>query len=968
MGRRSITSTLVSALVAPLVLLSPIPASGGAEPVDTQGRVVESAQNRAGGDPLVNIELTDEEGHRTEIADPDPDPDPVESAEFAAGWENDVVLTPALGTGEFLVAGVTWSAEGDLPVDSRILVRTLEEYAWSDWFEVGVEEAPTGPDGDLLNGTEPFVTGGATAVQLRITARGSELPADLALTIIPTTPDPDTVVSVSELPEILVDPSDESRRTSTREPTAPTEIPTDVVELDVDAPSAGVPVATGGIGSAGTAVPIGLRQAAVELATDAPVTVGSSGILPAATTVTTPAGTIITREGWGADDAYTDAHWPPRYYKLEASVVHHTAGTNTYTAAQSASVVKGIFVYHSQTRGWGDIGYNFLVDKYGQIFEGRQTSIQSKPGTPANQLVEGGHALSFNRGTLGISAMGNFDITGAPSTATIISSMSRVIAWKFSAAGIDLTTKSPFLSPATRATSTYPTGTALPRIFGHGDVAATACPGSSLRTELPALRSTVQALQSANTAPVARAGSDQHVDAGETVTLDGTGSTDANADKLTYDWQQIGGTAVTIVGTTSARATFTSPDTVGDLTFRLTVSDGALTSTDTVVITVDPFVPPEVSPFTDVTPSTQFYAEIVWLREKGITTGWPDGTFRPTEPIARGAMAAFLYRLAGSPAFTAPAISSYSDVSVTTPFYKEISWLTSQGITTGFADGTFQPWAPINRDAMAAFLYRYAGKPEFSAPASSPFTDLTPTTMFYKEITWLASKGISTGYPDGTFGAAAAVNRDAMAAFLYRFATSAVPTPAPVTDPDAIMGSSALTAQRMAAYALSRNSNPKTSISMVELAQIYLDEGAVEGIRGDVAFAQAFHETGNFAFGGLALPEWNNYSGLGVTTSYDPATATEKVFTPGVTVILSASGESAGIKFSEPRLGVRAHIQHLKAYASTLPLKQSLVDPRFQYVTRGVAPTWPDLNGRWAVPGTTYGQQILSIYQAMSTS
>lgn len=178
-----------------------------------------------------------------------------------------------------------------------------------------------------------------------------------------------------------------------------------------------------------------------------------------------------------------------------------------------------------------------------------------------------------------------------------------------------------------------------------------------------------------------------------------------------------------------------------------------------------------------------------------------------------------------------------------------------------------------------------------------------------------------------------------------------------------IVGTQAATAVQMAAYALSINPAPKINCTMLELANMYLEEGAIEGVRGDVAFAQACKETGYFAYGGTALPEWNNYSGLGVTgVCYDPNVCTETAFTSGVTVIKDALGNSVGVKFSEPRLGVRAQIQHLKGYATAAALKQAVVDPRYSLVSKGIAPWWTDLNGRWAVPGTTYGQDILAIY------
>ncbi len=176
-------------------------------------------------------------------------------------------------------------------------------------------------------------------------------------------------------------------------------------------------------------------------------------------------------------------------------------------------------------------------------------------------------------------------------------------------------------------------------------------------------------------------------------------------------------------------------------------------------------------PFSDIALDHPFVQEIRWLAASGITTGFPDGTFRPALPIERQAMAAFLYRAAGSPAFTPPATSPFRDVRPGDAFYKEITWLASTGITTGFPDGTFRPLAPVERQAMAAFLYRFAGKPAFTAPATSPFSDVHKGDPFYAEIAWLASVQVSTGYADGTFRGIAPVARDAMAAFLNRSLT-----------------------------------------------------------------------------------------------------------------------------------------------------------------------------------------------------
>ena len=179
--------------------------------------------------------------------------------------------------------------------------------------------------------------------------------------------------------------------------------------------------------------------------------------------------------------------------------------------------------------------------------------------------------------------------------------------------------------------------------------------------------------------------------------------------------------------------------------------------------------PAESAHFKDVPADYPFVNDINWLAQRRITTGWSDGTFRPNGSVERGAMAAFFYRMAGSPQFTAPSTPSFKDVPRDHPFYKEIEWMRARGITTGWSDGTFRPNDAVNRDAMAAFFYRFAGSPAYSAPAVSPFTDVSTGSQFYREIAWLADQRITTGWPDGSFRPVQPIERGAMAAFLHRY-------------------------------------------------------------------------------------------------------------------------------------------------------------------------------------------------------
>lgn len=162
-----------------------------------------------------------------------------------------------------------------------------------------------------------------------------------------------------------------------------------------------------------------------------------------------------------------------------------------------------------------------------------------------------------------------------------------------------------------------------------------------------------------------------------------------------------------------------------------------------------------------------------------------------------------------------------------------------------------------------------------------------------------------------------------------------------------IMGTAAATADQMKAYIKSKN--PSVAQSVLDMVPLYLSEGNAEGVRGDIAFAQSCLETGNFGFSGSAVTlDQNNFCGMGVT-----------------------GGGMKGNSFDTPQLGIRAQIQHLKAYASKDALKNECIDPRFKFVTRGSAEyvEWlgqqenPDGKG-WAA-GTGYGAKILTILKAV---
>jgi N-acetylmuramoyl-L-alanine amidase-like protein len=188
---------------------------------------------------------------------------------------------------------------------------------------------------------------------------------------------------------------------------------------------------------------------------------------------------IITRAQWHAPESLRRA--PPSYADgVHLAIVHHTVGTNNYSASQSASIVRAIMLYHVQGNGWNDIGYNFLVDKYGQVFEG--------PYGGVTRPVIGAHAMGFNAGSVGVAVLGTYTSTRISPAAK--AALVSLLAWRLDLAHVDP------LSRVVRVSAgnpRYPPGRAvtLNAISGHRDTYPTSCPGNSLYRQLPSIRTAV---------------------------------------------------------------------------------------------------------------------------------------------------------------------------------------------------------------------------------------------------------------------------------------------------------------------------------------------------------------------------------------------------------------------------------------------------------------------------------------------
>jgi N-acetylmuramoyl-L-alanine amidase/LGFP repeat len=182
-----------------------------------------------------------------------------------------------------------------------------------------------------------------------------------------------------------------------------------------------------------------------------------------------PAPAYVTRAQWGADPKLMT--WPPQYADTTKAVtIHHTDGSNDYTPEQSAAIVRGIYAYHSVKNGWGDIGYNALVDKYGTIFEGRAGGM--------DRPVVGAHAGGFNQETFGIAMMGT--LTDTPPTPAELTSVERLAAWKLGGMYRDPSQKVTLTSTG-GGTSKFAKGqtATVDALFAHRDVGNTECPGNA---------------------------------------------------------------------------------------------------------------------------------------------------------------------------------------------------------------------------------------------------------------------------------------------------------------------------------------------------------------------------------------------------------------------------------------------------------------------------------------------------------
>ncbi|WP_344445397.1 peptidoglycan recognition protein, partial [Kitasatospora nipponensis] len=193
---------------------------------------------------------------------------------------------------------------------------------------------------------------------------------------------------------------------------------------------------------------------------------------------------IVTRSGWGADESLRESGFVYTGDVREV-FVHHTDTGNDYSCSDAPAIIRGIYQYHVQTNGWRDIGYNFLVDRCGQIYEGRAGGVA--------RSVLGAHTLGFNTDSSGVAAIGTFDDAQPPQAQ--VEGVAKIAAWKLGLTGRDAGGSVTLTSASSG--SRYPQGTShtFSAISGHRDAFNTDCPGDTLANRLGDIRALASHLQ-----------------------------------------------------------------------------------------------------------------------------------------------------------------------------------------------------------------------------------------------------------------------------------------------------------------------------------------------------------------------------------------------------------------------------------------------------------------------------------------
>ncbi|MFF2846768.1 N-acetylmuramoyl-L-alanine amidase [Streptomyces sp. NPDC058001] len=464
---------------------------------------------------------------------------------------------PRRDTEPYSMLGVTWT-DPAAKVTGKVEVRTRSAKTgqWTGWLDLDTEidSRMESERGGVRGATEPRWVGPSNGVEVRLdgTSTGTKLPAGLRLDMIDpgkgTTTGAEVKTGTDVKPAAFVagpDATDEPSGTpepGTEESSTP---PPEQSESPVPSPSDPAPST-----SAPTSPPTSTSP--TPSAPSSPSTSPSpSTSIPTAPPSTAPRPPITSRAGWGADEKMSPD--PSDYLTdIKAVFVHHTAQTSDYACADSPAIVRSLYTYHVKSEGWNDIGYNFVVDRCGTIFEGRKGGVDLP--------VFGAHTYGFNRESTGIAVIGTYTNAAASTAAT--QSVARIAAWKLGQYKADPAGTVNLLAGATGTNffgKKFTAGTVYPfqRISAHRDGFNTQCPGDKLYAQLPSIRTyaagPVSGLTVKSVTGAALSGSTYYTKGAVTV---GWSATTPAAFVSKYELLVDGKVAATASGTaTSAKAT-----------------------------------------------------------------------------------------------------------------------------------------------------------------------------------------------------------------------------------------------------------------------------------------------------------------------------------------------------------------------------------------------------------------------------
>ncbi|GAA1231324.1 hypothetical protein GCM10009657_03490 [Oryzihumus leptocrescens] len=419
----------------------------------------------------------------------------VEQVALSATPGSSRVDVPQRATKPFSLVGVTWDqARTRLDGTVEVRVRSASSGQWSGWHAVNPqgEDAPDGSEGaKARGGTAPLWVGPSNGVQLRVAGKPSrQLPAGMKLALV----DPGHAGGARVANMAFVQSATDTA-TATSTDTATTSTSTDTATgTGTSSSTTDTATATTSTDTSTASTTTAPPTTASSTTTTAPSTTTSTTTPPPATS-TAPMPPIATRADWGADETKRRTASPDYGTAVKVVFVHHTDGANDYTCGPgtngadgpngSKAVIRSIYAYHVDTMGWDDIGYNFLVDKCGQLWEGRYGGM--------DQPVIGAQTYGFNTDSAGIAVIGTYTGTAGASSAAE-QSIARLVAWKLGFARYtadqtgqvltyrgDTTTETP---PRFVHGNTY----TFQALSGHRDGFATQCPGDGVYAQLPTLR------------------------------------------------------------------------------------------------------------------------------------------------------------------------------------------------------------------------------------------------------------------------------------------------------------------------------------------------------------------------------------------------------------------------------------------------------------------------------------------------